>query len=119
MNRLLELFLDIACLPKEMILMNDVLYHPGRIQNSFVTNILGYIIWMHICGGSAHFSIAKVKEGYLRFLDLLISVNLSFVKRPSSFIKLDAIRTSHVLLYNYGKHTERKYTQHDIWNESS
>ena len=32
-----------ACPPKEMVLKEDVFYYPGRIQNIFVTNILGYI----------------------------------------------------------------------------
>ena len=82
-----------ACLPKEMVLKEDALHRPGRIHNSFVTNILRYIVWMHICRGSAHkewakifyFSNAKVREDYDSFLYLLMSANLSYIKKSDYF----------------------------------
>ena len=81
-----------------------------------------------MCGGIVHMkrvmniyiSNSKVREDSHEFLDLLISTNLSFMKKKlSSFIKLGTIQTSNVLLYNYSTNTKRKFKQHGVWNVSS
>ena len=58
-DSLLHLTVRLTCPPKETILKEGALCRPGKIQNSFVTNILGFIVWMYTCGGSAHMEWAK------------------------------------------------------------
>ena len=63
-NSLLESILNMACLPKEIVLKEDVLYHPGRIHNSFGTNVLRYIVCIYVCAhGMGIFStIQRLKK---------------------------------------------------------
>ena len=77
-----------ACLPKEMKLKEGVKYRLGKVQNSFVTNILGCIVWMYMCGGRAnmnwvkkiYFDNSKVRADYYDILTYLISQNLDATK---------------------------------------
>ena len=48
-----------VCLPKEMTLKVGAKYCLGKVQNIFVANILGCIIWMYMYGGSAHMKCVK------------------------------------------------------------
>ena len=52
-DSMLQLTVNNSCLPKEIILKEGVIYHPGNVQNILVTNILGFIVWVYVCGGSA------------------------------------------------------------------
>ena len=70
-------------------------YYPGKIQSSFVKNIIGYIVWIYMCGGKANmnwvkkssFGSSKVRANYYDMPTYLISQNLDATKNITSFIQ--------------------------------
>ena len=78
-----------------MTLREGVIYHPSKIQSNFVTNILGFIVWMYMCGGSTHmewvkksyFDNMKVRAEYYAILQYIISNNLGITKNLMSVIQ--------------------------------
>ena len=58
-DSILYLTVKKVCLPKEMTLKVGAKYCLGKVQNIFVANILGCIIWMYMYGGSAHMKCVK------------------------------------------------------------
>ena len=106
-DSLLHLTVKNSYLPKEMTLKEGVMYCPGKVQNNFVTNLLGFIVWMYICGGIAKkeewakkssFINTKVIANYYAILQYLITNNLGITKKLKSLSKVAQSRLASIIV---------------------
>ena len=99
MDSLIHLTVRLECLPKHKKLKEGAHYCPGKIQNSFIMNIIGFIYWMYMCGGSSHmkwmkknsFDNTKVRADFYGILGYLISNNLGITNKLQTFTQIGSI----------------------------